>query len=429
MPNRTVLVMLDGVLAILQMFIAHTYLKVFFKPKRIKPTALYVAAYSIFAAALVALSALYPNMYLMLAATFTGVLAVSFALFDGHMQTRFFTALIFCVLVIFAEIISSGAIAAATRMSLSDIHQYGKLRLISSACANLVSLLLIAAISAAIGRSKSRSAYPRRQMEMAPLFVFLVYSVILLILCFYDTLSDFGRLSFKSMLEILAIVYMDIMVFWYYNRILQAHKLRHEQEVMSIYIANQMRYYELAQKQQDRLAAVRHDIAKHIKMMEGLLSGESSRQAIAYLDQYKERIEETEPVVQTPDPVVSVILSDCVARALEFGVEPELEVDLPGECGLEPVDITVILGNTIDNAIRALSKLPVGAGRQLAILFRRRGNILIYEIRNSCGVQDPEPGRTGYGLRNVRECAEKYRGELSAEVDGGVFTVTMILQV
>jgi hypothetical protein len=416
------LLVFDCAAVAFEMLIVHIFLTAFLAEKtKVFPGAL---GYAVFGAALVALSLLFPNMFLMLAVTFSGVLIMSFILFAGPAHSRFFAAMLFCFLVAASEILSSLIIAEIFAAVLGEVHEYGGLRIISSILSNLINLLMIKIMGIFIKQKAGPKL--RRLWEVTPLLLFLLFSIYLLIIRFYDAYIAFGTLPTRSIFEMLFIAYMNIVAFRYYDGIVSKHEMRHEREVMDLRTDSMMKYYELVKKQQDALTAIRHDIKRHMDVMEGIAA--ASDNAESYFNSYKDIIKETGYIVVTPNPVVSVILSDCVSRASAIGVEPLIEVDLPKNFSIEPADITTILGNTIDNALRALSECLDTEDRKLSILFRQRGNFIFYEIRNTYARMAPVYKRNGYGLRNVRACAAKYNGEVKITDDNGVYTVVVILQ-
>jgi len=333
----------------------------------------------------------------------------------------------FCFLAATTEIVSSKIIATAATAQLADIHEYGELRIISNILANLLFLFVIKTVAVFLKNNAKHAV--RKMWELTPLLVFLLFSILLLVLYFTDTLFHRDRAPIAYILEIVALVYMNVIVFWYYDRIMQVRELKHEKEVMEIQTSSHVKYYERFKRQQDEFASTLHDIDKHLKVMERLAESSSDGQASEYFDGYKKLLSNTAVTVHTSSPVISVILSDCVSRAQEIGVDPDIEVYLEESLNIDPVDITTILGNTIDNALRALSALPVDSERRLYILLRQQGEFLLYEIRNNFSFDKEASSRIGYGLRNVRACAEKYNGEVVCEdADGRMYSVSIILQ-
>ena len=423
--NQLFLAAFDAIAVTFEMFIVHMYLNAFLEKKSYKKVCLLI--YLVFGGILVAASLFSLNMYILLTITLLGVLSVSFAIYYGSTLARLFSALLFCVIVVAAEIATAGILAALTSTHILSVLEYGELRIIGSILANLLCLLCIKVIGVFI-KKKSQPA-SKLLREMMPLLGFLICTIYLLVTGFSATLASKEQFSIISVIEILAIVYMSIMVFWYYDRIMRIHELKHEKEVMEINAASQVKYYDLVKKQYDILAPILHDIKKHEKVMEGLAVASEYSQAAEYLDYYKSTLEATSMIVSTPNHVVSLILSECVMQALLIGIDPVIEVYLDKDLSMDAADITVILGNTIENALRALSDMPTGSDKILNILLRQRNGFLIYEIRNSYLPQEKSAARNGYGLRIIKECIKKYNGELSFSKDACEYSVTVILQL
>ena len=422
--DQLFLIAFDSIAVSFEMFIVHMYLSVFFERKADGKA--WLLPYFLFGTILVVLSRFSLNMYVHLIVTFSGILLLSLIVFSGSVQSRIYSTLLFCLIAIVTEITSSGIISVLAATKVISVNEYGMPRIISSILANLLCLLIIKIINVFIKRKADPSI--KKLNVLTPLLIFLVFSIFLLVVSFTDTLNYRDLFSVISVLEILAIVYMNIMVFWYYDRILRTRELQHEKEAMEINTVSQVRYYEIVQKQQDALRSLLHDAKKHEAVMERLAGASADPRAEEYLKSYRSSYESIGPVVSTPDPVVSLILSDCAARAAEMGIRPDMDIRIAGDIQVDPVDLTVILGNTIENALRALSGLPEGAGRELGILLRQRGGFLAYDIRNSYTPTKGGQRRTGYGLRNVEKCVKKYRGEMTASGDGAVFTISITLQ-
>ena len=416
------LVVFDCLAVSFEMFVVHMYLKTFFDTRsaRLPPLLTYVP----FVAISVFLSLTAANMFLLLAVTFLRLFVVASVVFRASLQSRLFASVVFCFIAVTCEALSSLTISVMSTSLLTAVLEYGSLRIISSILAVLIFIAVIKAMSIFIKRRESSPA--KKLREVAPPFVYIMFSIFLLCGRFYDTYISEGTLSLKIVVEIVAIIYMVVIVFWYYDRILLNYELRHEKEVND----STLKYYDLVQKQHDKLAELRHDIGKHMRVMEGLVAGASPQQASQYLDGYKDVLMATRDTVSTQHPVVSVILSDCVSRALDLGIEPVLDVELPPTFDLDAIDITTILGNTIENALRALSVMPYDAPRSLSILLRQRGNFMVYEICNSYVPSEHlDSLRTRYGLRNVRKCVDSHHGSLDASGDTHTFSLRITMPI
>ena len=428
MGNQLLLIALDSVAVSFGMFIIHMYIKVFLTRKDVYVVKF--AMYPLFGAALVMLSFFYPNIAVIVSTTFLGVLILSSLLFDGSWHKRFFVALSFCVMAAITEYITMLVMYEIASATFVELYEYGELRIIGNILSNLLCLFAIKVIAVFLkGRNNREIKATKRLWELTPLLVFLVFSIVLVLNSYIDILAQRYTPS-VLVINIVALVYMNIIVFWYYDRIMHSRELKYEREVMGIQAAGQLKYYEMYHKQHDELVAVLHDIDKHRKVMEALAHNDLEGEVSIYFNKYKKLLSQVEIGVHTPNPVISIILSECIKRAREIGIKPIIEVQLNKNIDIDPIDITTILGNTIDNAMFALSEFPEQAERHLSILLRKHESFLIYEIKNSFIPKKRPATRIGYGLRNVRACVRKYDGNVSCEAgDGGIYSVCVTLQL
>ena len=97
---------------------------------------------------------------------------------------------------------------------------------------------------------------------------------------------------------------------------------------------------------------------------------------------------------------------------------------------IEPLDVSTIFGNGLDNAIEASEKLPVKAGKMQ--------NFFSVLIENNC-LQDSgnTKSRTtknddflhGFGISNMRKAVEKYDGQLMTKCENGKFTLKILILI
>ena len=88
----------------------------------------------------------------------------------------------------------------------------------------------------------------------------------------------------------------------------------------------------------------------------------------------------------------------------------KIDVFVSPQLALSPLFLSVILGNTLDNAIRACSGVSADTPKIVSLTLRQKDSILYYRISNP---YDPEfsskkrEGIHGYGLKNVSSTVEQ----------------------
>ncbi len=106
---------------------------------------------------------------------------------------------------------------------------------------------------------------------------------------------------------------------------------------------------------------------------------------------------------------------------------------------IDTMDLCSLLGNSLDNAIEAVSKIPDPEKRLIDLRITQKENLVIYNIRNYTEAQ-PElengalPKSTkqdtsrphGYGLRSIEQIAKRYNATMNLSVKNNWFSLTVM---
>ena len=130
-----------------------------------------------------------------------------------------------------------------------------------------------------------------------------------------------------------------------------------------------------------------------------------------------------------------MILQHYAGMAQNHGIETEITVDLPEECGIADTDLCIIFGNLVENAAEACIAQSEGR-KYIKVNACRKGRQLILTIKNTYGNQiNRQKGRfsstkhegAGIGLSSVRSMAEANGGQFYLTPDEDEFEVSLVL--
>lgn len=118
------------------------------------------------------------------------------------------------------------------------------------------------------------------------------------------------------------------------------------------------------------------------------------------------------------------------------GIKTELELNVPGKVNITSLDMSVILGNLLDNAINAATKAPVE--KRITTIIKYKKSRLIIQVSNSYNGQlnykgndlattDTDKENHGIGIKNIKSTLDKYNGEMELEHTENTFTVTLFM--
>ena len=147
---------------------------------------------------------------------------------------------------------------------------------------------------------------------------------------------------------------------------------------------------------------------------------------------YKKAINSLSKIVDVDHPVINAILNDALGKSSLAGITLKIDVFVSPQLALSPLVLSVILGNTLDNAIRACSGVSADTPKIVSLTLRQKDSILYYRISNP---YDPEfsskkrEGIHGYGLKNVSSTVEQIGGTMQINQENNQYTVEIILNL
>lgn len=184
-----------------------------------------------------------------------------------------------------------------------------------------------------------------------------------------------------------------------------------------------------------RFQSFRHDIKNHLACLNVLLENGKWKQAVSYMHNLTDTVKEFGSLVQTGNDYADALLHVKYNQAIAANIKVSIDMAIPAEGFLEPVDLCCILSNAFDNAISACTHLAEEERWISARSFIRQGQFIIV-IKNSKpphvtvvnGEVSPKviTDDHGLGLDTVKTVVEQYGGALTLSAKD-VFSFSVLL--
>ena len=329
-------------------------------------------------------------------------------------------------------------------LETTGLYSSGTLMLYSVTTAVLVPSMMGAVISPLRDFIREIESKQMRQEFRFVLISLMVYFVIMI--CFsniwgihsgnWEIYSDKSTWLLSSIL-FLCLMLNQGMIFWMVFR--ESVRRKRDSERQRFLEVQRLQYEKIA-GEMERTSRLRHDLRHHLNTL-GALNAQGRQEEITeYLGQYGAVYDRLGRRNICADPVVDGVLEYYLALARAAEVSVEHRISLKASTGVESADMTVLLGNCLENALEALRQRPVGQ-RRLSIDMINADAAIILCIKNTCkgksGSREPTgweefvstkgADRRGVGLRSVTAIAEKYDGSAQFQCKDGVFTTRIIL--
>lgn len=180
----------------------------------------------------------------------------------------------------------------------------------------------------------------------------------------------------------------------------------------------------------------RHDYHNHLQKLKGHLAMGQIEEAKRYLNELEGELDGIRVKYRTGNVSLDAILNSKLSIAEKEKIGINCKAEIGENLTIGDIDLCVILGNLIDNAVESCRKMPEDAERFLRIYVCIRKQQLYIAVTNSTGEiirkLDAEyisnkRGDHGHGLKRVDLIVDKYNGYIRRANEPGVFSTEIML--
>lgn len=416
-----ILAELTGVVA--EILLAHIYFNGFFT-KRSHPRWAMVGSYIAFGVILTALAFL-PNVsFLRLVFCATGLGMIVYFFSRSSVLQAVYASISYSGLYVLNEMLVFG-LFALFHIDVQQIMSDARTRTMAIIITHML-LWLCVLIVLAITKRRRTAITLSFLLTLTPGYIAGI--VLGLSFCMH-VLSGDEVMPVPILVSAIGLLYVNIVIVLYAERAKSASDQKLQAELAEHHYAMQEQYYTQLRSEQEETRAMFHDINKYMQAMRTLAAEGNVAEVNQMMAETQELFDSLTAVVDVGNSVVSVILNEYREITEDADISFTFDVSVPQNLGISAVDLYVLLGNTLDNAVEACASVPAEE-RYIRIQMRTYHNILFYQIENPFAEGYPQRSRGknhGYGLQNVRKCVEKHDGHMSVSQNDNKFVLSMRL--
>ena len=189
------------------------------------------------------------------------------------------------------------------------------------------------------------------------------------------------------------------------DRLIQKRVAFFEEELLQ-------KYYAEVENMYVKMRGWRHDYRHHIQTMKDLTN--------------------VETVVKTGNRIADAILNSKLSLARERRIQVKTKAEIPVLLSVPELDLCIIIGNLLDNAMEACMELPPEK-RLIRIYMEMKGNYLYIALTNTAGGGKKAHFATtkgaghGLGLLRVDEIVKRHGGYITRASEAEAFSTEVLL--
>lgn len=232
------------------------------------------------------------------------------------------------------------------------------------------------------------------------------------------------------------ILVINILVFYLYDELMKATEVKIEKAILNQEKKYYAKQFELMKSSINITRSLRHDLSNHIGAIESLLKKGYDKKALEYILQLRSTCYSNKEFAHSDNIVIDSILNYKLHEAESSGTDISLNLKVPSDLELVSIDMVVILGNLLDNAIEATKKLE--NNKKILVSINYKKGILFIHVENSFDGNVSLDGgyiisskkdkkNHGLGLQNILRILERYNGSMEYRYTDNNFIVDVII--
>lgn len=244
---------------------------------------------------------------------------------------------------------------------------------------------------------------------------------------------------FYTMVLLYALLLLGIFVIYFLGKICWIYEKNTEYELWQMKGNELQNVITYQSEVNEEMKKTRHDMKKHLGNILYMIENDQTEKAKEYIGKLTDAILATKQNVYTGNYIIDAILNKHMVLCKSKNVKLELSVDEIPKLDTNPVDISAILDNLLDNAIEAVEK-PEIIKRCIEVkLFLYKNNFTVvvknpYDAKlqineKYISTSKSEQMEHGYGLKSVESAVERNGGVFNYYAEESEFTAVVMLPI
>ncbi len=212
------------------------------------------------------------------------------------------------------------------------------------------------------------------------------------------------------------LLYSTFFSLYLYEKMEKQAEEEKKQEVLQYQFRVQSEHVNEILVAQTEIKKLRHDLQNHEISIKAYLKNGDCRGALDYLERMQTQELYANNLIETGNITLDAMLNTKRSIAESKGIQFDVRLQIPEKLFVDPVDICIIFGNALDNAIEACEQMQCRE-RWIKVSLVYGEKALLCKIRNSTeneGKTSLKTGKAdkknhGFGIGNIEAALGKYK--------------------
>lgn len=352
-------------------------------------------------------------------------------LYKGNIPVKIIISVLSFLLIVITEIIVLFGITLIYDITVAEVVNIPSYRLLGI----IVSKILVLLIANII-----RFKYKDRSFIFKPtywllFFIIFATSIVAVFLIFRLSFGIDNEFMYNlSVLCSFGLLFSTFFALYLYEHLAKQAEMIRNQEQYEQHLKMQLKHLDEILITQKQIKKFKHDFNNYTIGLQAYIDDHDFQGANEYINKLKETFAPGEDIVETGNTALDAILSTKIAIAKSKGIAVDTKIQIPEKLSVDPIDICIIFGNSLDNAIEACERTHL-ADKKISITILCKDEAVFCKIINPA----PKPKNSllhtskadkknhGFGLENIRTALSKYNAVPGIERTDTEFVLKFVI--
>lgn len=238
------------------------------------------------------------------------------------------------------------------------------------------------------------------------------------------------------------LISLNLIVFYICDELVGAYVKLKERAMVEQQLESYSNQLNIVMKSEECVRGLRHDLKNHLSELLLMAEGNRTQEIAGYVRTMQRELTNEKEHISSGNAAVDSLMNLKLEQAKKVLSHVQCRISVPQELQIQAFDWNIILGNLMDNAIRAAAE---SEEKILDIHISYQRGMLLIQMKNSyCGAlvrcgdrylsTKEENGKEeeqihGLGMKNVKRIVQKYNGSMEVRDAEQLFEVRILMYV
>ena len=241
----------------------------------------------------------------------------------------------------------------------------------------------------------------------------------------------------EVILAVSLIVTVNITNYFLYNSTLSIMRENNRRAIIEQQNEYYVKQFDIIRGNIDNIERLKHDMKNHIFMFKSLYDNKKKYEYEEYFEEVLKGVEDREKIINSGNVIVDSIVNYKLESLGADNVELLVNINIPAKMEVSDFDLTTILGNLLDNAIRAVKETEENKYLSIDMQYKS-GRLIIWLVNSYKYIEKSKIGnyfistkedknKHGIGQISIERTVDKYGGIIDVKLEDNKFETMIIL--